>query len=162
MNDGLGKKAEKKIREWLDRPQDGYSFDRIPDQMTGFYGSKNICDFTLFKSPNMYYIESKATLSNRFYFSMITDTQREGLLKKSTIQATYGFIIILFATHQRAFVLSIQDIKWLMNNGTKSLNIEKINKWKIPYKEIRTIPNNRKYLLDYTGEIEEYIPPKRV
>ena len=49
-NDGLGKEAEKKIREWLDKPEDGYSFDRIPDQMTGFYGSKNMCDFTCFIS----------------------------------------------------------------------------------------------------------------
>ena len=70
-DDGLGKKAEEKIEEWLDRPQEGYCFDRIPDQMTGLYGSKNICDFTLFKSPYMYYIESKATWNDRFDFSMI-------------------------------------------------------------------------------------------
>lgn len=30
----VGKEAEKKIKEWLDRPEDGYSFDRLPDQMT--------------------------------------------------------------------------------------------------------------------------------
>ncbi len=30
----IGKKAELKIKEWLDRPEDGYCFDRIPDQMT--------------------------------------------------------------------------------------------------------------------------------
>lgn len=30
----LGKKAEAKIKEWLDRPQDGYCFLRVPDQMT--------------------------------------------------------------------------------------------------------------------------------
>ena len=33
-DNGLGKKAEAKIREWLDKPLEGYSFDRIPDQMT--------------------------------------------------------------------------------------------------------------------------------
>lgn len=33
-NDGLGKKAELRIKEWLDNPSEGYSFDRIPDQMT--------------------------------------------------------------------------------------------------------------------------------
>ena len=46
-NDGLGKAAEAKIKQWLDRPDSGYSFDRIPDQLSGMYGSKNICDFTL-------------------------------------------------------------------------------------------------------------------
>ncbi len=30
----IGKKAEQKIREWLDRPEEGYCFDRIYDQMT--------------------------------------------------------------------------------------------------------------------------------
>lgn len=35
MSDTLiGKQAESKIKEWLDRPLDGYSFDRIKDQMT--------------------------------------------------------------------------------------------------------------------------------
>ena len=31
MNDKLGKQAEQKIKEWLDRKDAGYSFDRIPD-----------------------------------------------------------------------------------------------------------------------------------
>lgn len=158
MNDGLGKEAEQKIREWLDRPQDGYSFDRIPDQMTGFYGSKNICDFTCFKSPYMYYIESKATWEANFPFSMITETQHEGLLNKSIIHNVFGFIIVLFASYKRAFVLRIEDIDKLEQQGVKSLNIKKIDKWPIRYKEIRTIPSNRKKHLDYDGELEEYIP----
>ena len=61
VNDTLGKEAEGKIKIWLDKPEQGYCFDRIPDQMTGFFGSKNICDFTCFKSPYFFYIESKAT-----------------------------------------------------------------------------------------------------
>lgn len=30
----VGKKHEDKVKQWLDRPEDGYSFDRILDQMT--------------------------------------------------------------------------------------------------------------------------------
>lgn len=154
MNDGLGKKAEAKIKEWLDRPDKGYCFDRIYDQMTGFYGSKNICDFTLFKSPYMYYIESKATWEDRFDFNMITETQRDGLLSKSKIHNVFGIIVILFASHQRAFILDINDIKQLQANGKKSINIKKIDTWGIKYQEIQTIPNKRKTLLDYTGEFK--------
>lgn len=157
MNDGLGKEAQQKIKEWLDRPQDGYSFDRIPDQMTGQYGSKNICDFTCFKSPYMYYIESKATWEDRFDFSMITNYQHDNLLEKSHIRNVFGLIIILFASYKRAFVLRIEDIYQLEQQGVKSLNIKKIEKWPIRYKEIRTIPNNRKKHLDYEGELEEYV-----
>ena len=153
----IGKKAEDKIAEWLDRPESAYSFDRIPDQMSGFYGSSNICDFACFKSPNMYYIESKATWEDRFDFSMLTEKQHDGLLEKSKIQNVYGLVIVLFATYKRAFVIDIREIKKLEDEGKKSINIKKIDKWQINYTEIRTIPNNRKLLLDYEGEIEEYI-----
>lgn len=150
-DDGLGKKAEEKIEEWLDRPQEGYCFDRIPDQMTGFYGSKNICDFTLFKSPYMYYIESKATWDDRFDFSMITEYQHDNLLKKSEIQNVFGLIIVLFASYKRAFVIDIREIKRLEDTGVKSLNIKKLSKWPCKWKELQTVPS-RKQLLDYTGE----------
>ena len=155
-NDGLGKEAEKKIQEWLDSPEDGYSFDRIPDQMTGFYGSKNICDFTCFKSPFMYYIESKATWNDRFDFSMITDTQREGLLKKSRIPFVRGIVIVLFASYKRACMLDIRSIVKSIEAGNKSVNINHLNKSSVKMSEIRTIQNNRKTYLDYEGDIEDY------
>ena len=149
----LGKKAEGKVKEWLDRPDDGYSFDRIKDQMTGFYGSSNICDFTCFKSPNMYYIESKATWADRFDFNMLTQTQHDGLLAKSNIRHVYGIVIVLFATYQRAFVIDIREIKRLEAKGVKSINIKKIDKWELLYQEIETVPS-RKQLLDYTGDLK--------
>ena len=158
MNDGIGKKAELKIREWLNRPEDGYCFDRLPDQLSGFYGSKNICDFTLFKSPNFYYIESKATYDDRFEFNRISEYQYNHLLEKSKIKNVFGLIIVLFVTYKRAFVLHIEDIDAYQKEYIKkSLNITKIDKWQIKYKEIKTIDNNRKLFLDYVGEIEDYV-----
>lgn len=158
MNDRLGKDAEKKIKIWLDQPEAGYSLDRIPDQMTGFYGvSRNICDFVCYKQPYIYYIESKATWSDRFDLAMIQPHQEEGLLKKSKIPGCFGWVIILFASYKRAFKLDIQDIVTLKSGGQKSLNIKKINKWPIAYKEIHTIPNSRKQLLDYDSKIEDLL-----
>ena len=100
----------------------------------------------------MYYIESKATWEDRFDFSMLTPTQHDGLLKKSKIPNVYGVVIVLFAHHQRAFIIDINEIKRLEDMGRKSLNIKKIDSWGITYTEIQTIPNNRKTYLDYTGE----------
>lgn len=157
FDDKLGKKAEQKIREWLNRPEAGYSLDRIPDQMTGYLGSRNICDFDCYKYPNMYYIESKATGHDRFEFNQISDIQRNGLLAKSKIAHVKAGIIILFAEAQRAFWVPIQEIKNLEDSGKHSLNIKKIDSWSIQYTEIRTIPNTRKKLLDYTGEIDNFI-----
>ena len=153
----IGKIAENRIRKWLDRPDDGYSFDRIPDQMTGFFNSKNICDFICFKSPHMWYIESKATWEDRFDFVNITDTQRKGLLDKSKIKSVHGVIILLFATYQKAFILDINQIQKLIDGGIKSLNIKKIDKWNIPYAEIQTVENNRAIYPTYLGDLEDYI-----
>jgi len=158
MNDRTGTDAETQIRKWLDRPQDGYSTDRLYAQMSGYYQvSRNPADFKVFKSPNEYYIESKETEKDRFDFSMISDSQHDKLLEKSKIAHVYGLVIVLFTYYKRAFCFHIEDIKALEDQGIKSLNILKIAKWTIPYKEIRTIPNNRKKMLDYEGEIEEYI-----
>lgn len=153
-NDGLGKKAEEKIKQWLDKPENGYSFDRFYDQMTGYFmTSRNICDFVCYKYPNQYYIESKATYEDRFNFSMLTETQHDGLFQKSTIPGVYGLVIILFATYQKAFILNIRDIKKLEDDGKKSLNIKKIDRWNTSYAEIPTIAS-RKSLLDYDGDLQ--------
>jgi hypothetical protein len=167
-----GKKAEEKIKLWLDRPDLGYSFDRIPDQMTGFYQiSRNICDFTLYRSPNMYYIESKCTVHDRFDFSELTKAQRDGLRVKAELPGCYGLVIVLFAEYKRAFIFNIKDIADIIDPERpivelvpliksdidiaqlkiKSVNIKKIDKWGIPYYEIPTIPS-RKQFWDYTGE----------
>lgn len=148
----LGKKAETKVKEWLDRPEEGYCFYRIPDQLSGFYGSTNPCDFILYKKPNFYFLESKATYNDAFPFSMITDYQRSEMLKRSKVEGVRSYIIILFASHQRAFLIDINDIeKQEADGGPKSINIKKIDKWTIPYVEIPTI-FSRKSLLDYDPE----------
>ena len=144
----LGKKAEGKIKEWLNKPEEGFCFDRIPDQLTGFYGSTNICDFTLFKSPNYYYIESKATFNDRWDFNMLTPYQHDKMLEKSEIAGVTSYVVVLFATYKRAFLFNIKDIYELEQQGIKSVNIKKIDKWTLPYIEVKTVPS-RKELLDY-------------
>ena len=159
-DDGLGKKAEGLIKTWLDQPDQGYSFDRIPDQMSGYYKvSRNICDFICFKSPNIYYIESKATWKDRFDFSMITETQSEGLHEKNKIEHAYALVMVLFASQQRAFIFNIDDIRYLEKRGIKSLNIKKIDNWPIKYVEVETEKDNRKTYLNYTEDLT-WLPVK--
>ena len=148
----LGKKGEAKVAEWLDRPEEGFHLMRIPDQMTGFFGSSNIADYYLFKKPNFYYIECKSTYEDRFDFSMLSDTQHNGMLEASQVEGIHGYVVVLFASYKRAFIININDIKSMEDEGKKSLNIKKVSKWPIPYIEIETIPNSRKALLDYNFE----------
>ena len=144
----VGKKAESKIREWLDKPEEGFWLYRIPDQQTGFFGSNNPCDFFLYRMPNFYLIESKATYEDRFSFNMISPNQHEKMLKAAETSGVTSYVAVLFASYQRMFLLNIRDIAGSERVGKKSLNIKKIDKWNLPYIEVRTIPS-RKQLLDY-------------
>lgn len=105
----------------------------------------------------MFYIESKATIHDRFDFNMLTPIQYAGLLKKSKISNVFGIVVVLFVTYKRAFIIDIGEIDRLKQLNVKSLNIKKIDKWDLRYSEIQTIPNNRKKLLDYTGNIEDHL-----
>ncbi len=154
MNDDIGKRAEKKLKEWLDRPDKGWCFYRIPDQMTGWYGSNNPCDFIFYRYPNIIFLESKATYHDRFDFSSITDYQRSELTKKSTIGGVYGYVAVLFATHRRAFFFDIRDINKMWDEGHKSVNVNNVKNWTIPYREIEMEENSRKLIPDYKGEFQ--------
>ena len=152
IHDDLGKKAEAKIKDWLNRPSEGYCIDRIYDQLSGFYGSKNVSDFIFFKKPYFYYIESKATWHDRFEFSQISEYQYKSLLEKSKIDGVFGLVVVLYASQQRAFIFDIRNIDYLQKEKNQhSLNIKKIDSWGIKYYEIQTIPS-KKALLDYTGD----------
>jgi penicillin-binding protein-related factor A (putative recombinase) len=152
IHDDLGKKAEAKIKEWLNRPSEGYCIDRIYDQLSGFYGSKNVSDFTFFKKPYFYYIESKATWHDRFDFNQISEYQYKSLLEKSQIDGVFGLVVVLFASQQRAFIFDIRNIDYLQKEMNQhSLNIKKIDSWDIKYFEIQTVPS-KKALLDYIGD----------
>lgn len=161
----IGKEAEKLLSRWLDKPKQGYCFDRIKDQLSMYANSSsNICDFTLFKSPFYYYIECKATTHERFDFKQIrgypdsTDVKQQygGMLEKSKIESVFGAVVVLFVTQERAFIIDIREIDRLTQLGQKSLNINDIDSWSIQYREIQTIPNLRKKYLkfDYTGEFD--------
>lgn len=147
----LGKKGEEKFREWLTHPEEGFWCYRIPDQQTGFWGSANPCDFFVYREPHLYYAECKSTYEDRFDFSMLSDTQHDEMLKAAKIKGITSYVVVLFASYQRAFLINILDIEKMEKQRKKSLNIKKVSKWPIPYIEIRTILS-RKQLLDYDFE----------
>ena len=155
MNDDIGKKGESKVREWLDnRLDEGYVIDRLYDPMGGLFGVSNPCDFIAYRYPNIYYIECKSTWADRFDFAMISPGQMKALTERSSVQGCQCWVIVLFATYKRAFRFKASDIKSASDNDIKSLNIKKIDKWPVPYKELTTIPS-KKLLLDYSDNLED-------
>lgn len=87
---------------------------------------------------------------------MLTEKQHDGMLEASKVNGVVSYVVVLFASYQRAFLINIQDIKKMEDQKKKSLNIKKLNKWPIPYIEIKTIPS-RKALLDYDFEFAKQI-----
>ena len=90
---------------------------------------------------------------------MISEFQYNSLLEKSKITNVFGLVVVLFATDKRAFILDIRDIAKLKSMDVKSININKIDSWSIPYIEIPTA-SSRKTLLDYTGDLVDLVTSK--
>lgn len=88
---------------------------------------------------------------------MISQNQHDEMLKNAKVVGVTSLVIVLFASYQRAFLFNIQDIEnQIQSGGKKSLNIKKIDKWTIPYVEIKTVPS-RKNLLDYDKEFADQL-----
>lgn len=134
-----GKQFETVIRQAFDRLED-VSVDRLHDQMNGFKGSQNICDFIVFRQPYQFYFECKSVHGNTLsiyskptrsvngklqgYHGNITDTQWRGLLEKSDIPGVHAGIICWWIDHGITRFIPIQYLDWLYRLGKKSIRFD--------------------------------------
>lgn len=119
-----GKQFEKAIRDAFQKVH-GVSIDRLPDQMTGYKKtSSNICDFIVYKYPHQYYIECKSVHGNTFPFSNVTETQWQGLLRKSKLYGVYAGIICWWVDYGVTKFIPIQALEWNRKHGFKSLRYD--------------------------------------
>ena len=121
-----GKDFEKVIKEAFQKVP-GVSIDRIHDQMNGYAGSANICDFIVYKEPYEYYIECKTVHGNTLPFSNITDNQWRGLLEKSKIQGVHAGVICWWCNKDVTLYLPIQTLETLKNLGRKSVRYDEVS-----------------------------------
>jgi len=134
MAENVGKKFEAAIRQSFEKVP-GVSIDRLHDQMNGFKGSQNICDFIVYKKPYEYYFECKSvhgtTLSifgkdPKKKYGNITNTQWEGLVQKSKIEGVTAGIICWWVDYDETWFIPI----WVLEDArnvvhAKSINIRK-------------------------------------
>lgn len=126
-----GKDFEAQMRHAFEIVPDT-SIDRIPDQMNGYKGSSNICDFVAYHFPHLYYIECKCCYGNTLSihtnnpknkYGAISNTQWEGLLEKSFYPGIVAGYMIWFIDYDMTFFVSAQDMYNLRKAGNKSFNI---------------------------------------
>lgn len=140
MAKNKGKGFEDAIRDAFEKYPLDVSIDRIPDQVTKFKGSTNICDFVVFSSPYQYYIECKSVHGNTLsihsepkmgkdgklhgFYGNIRDNQWEGLLRKSEIEGVIAGVMCWWIDYDQTWFIPIQVLEDAREYGEKSINIK--------------------------------------
>ena len=96
---------------------------RLPDQVSGYkYTSSNICDFIVYKHPNIFYLECKSCYGNTLNFHAITQHQKEGLRAKAFIPGVIAGVIVWFIDWDKTYFVPIMTIIEMEEEGVKSIN----------------------------------------
>ena len=104
----------------------GVSFDRLPDPMAGYSGVRNICDFSMFNAPDMFYLECKSHYGNTLnYKSDIRVNQWDGLTEKSHIPYCVAGVAVWFIDYDLTVFVNITDLNEHRKTH-KSLNINDV------------------------------------
>ena len=135
MGENRGKQFEGIVRECFERA--GFCIDRLHDQTNGFKGSQNICDFVVFRQPNIMYLECKSCHGNTFPLSNITQTQWNGLLEKDLFQGVYAGVMIWWIDKDVTKFLPIYDLQILADSGAKSIRFDTALGIEVPGKKKR-------------------------
>ena len=121
MAENRGKQFENAIRKCFEQVE-GVSIDRLNDNTAGFKGVSGICDFIVYKYPNIMYLECKSCHGNTFPLSNITDNQRKGMLEKSNIYGVLAGVIIWWVDKDLTVFVPIKEIQRLKDEDNKSIS----------------------------------------
>jgi hypothetical protein len=152
MAKNKGKGFEDAVRESLEKIQD-VSVDRIPDQVTKYKGSTNICDFIAYKHPTLFYIECKSVQGNTLsihsipkrgkdgklhgFYGNIRDNQWEGLLEKSKIKGVVAGVLCWWIDHDVTLFLPIDLLQDLYEADCKSVRYDVAYDASVPIVELK-------------------------
>lgn len=147
-----GKDFESEIRSCLETLPN-VSFDRLPDPMAGYSGIRNICDFSMYNYPHMFFLECKSLYGNTLnYSSAITSNQWEGLYEKSKIKGCIAGVCVWFIDHDLTVFVDIKDLQEHRLKGAKSLNISNITSEEDKVNHFIIDGVKKKVMFKYFGE----------
>lgn len=124
------------------------TIDRLKDSTMGKKGVSNICDFTVYNRPYMYYFECKSTNNGTLHFKgAISDNQWDGLIERSYHDGVEAGYLIWFISHDINVFVPSSEMLRLQKEGKKSLHYTDIQEDKVEYV---TIPaTSRRVLFTY-------------
>ena len=119
-----GKQFEEDFKKSAVQAED-ISIDRLYDNVGGYAGVKNICDFIVYRYPHQYYFELKSHKGNRLPFSEITEHQWSGLLEKAmkNIGCIAG-VLIHYSDHDKTVFVDIRKLEEMKQQGEKSIAVD--------------------------------------
>ena len=123
MAHNYGKEFERQVKQSLEKIPN-LDVYRIPDQQSGYFGSKNLADFMVYKYPNHYYFECKTVHGNTLNFQRITQNQWQGLFQKSKIKGNVCGILCWYIEKDVTLFLPIDFLEELKNIGQKSVRYD--------------------------------------
>ena len=135
MSENRGKQFESVIKTSFENSN--FCIDRLHDQTNGFKGSQNICDFVIFRQPNIMYLECKSCHGNTLPFSNITQTQWNGLLEKDLYCGVYAGVMIWWIDKDITKFVPIYNLQILADSGVKSIRFDTASGIEVPGKKKR-------------------------
>ena len=135
MSENRGKEFESVIKTSFENSN--FCIDRLHDQTNGFKGSQNICDFVVFRQPNIMYLECKSCHGNTLPFSNITQTQWNGLLEKDLYCGVYAGVMIWWIDKDITKFVPIYNLQILAYSGAKSIRFDTAFGIEVPGKKKR-------------------------
>ena len=123
MSVNRGKQFEDVIKQSFDKVE-GIVITRLHDQTNGYMGSKNPCDFMLYRKPMFMAIECKSVHGNTLPFSNITDYQWEQLLLMSQVKGVVAGVICWWIDKDVTMFMPIQYLQACKDAGDKSVRYD--------------------------------------
>lgn len=151
-----GKQFENKFKsDWEKCFPDSFIL-RLPDQMSGYKSSSNLCDFICFNKNILYLIECKVHKGASIPFDKIS--QYPKLLDKANIYGIRSGVILYLYEKYRVFYIPVTTIKKMKEDGKKSVGIKALeegyNIIEIPSKKLRVFTDSDYSILQNLKEGE--------
>ncbi len=146
MKVNYGKKFETVFASNWKKAFPGTLVERLQDNMSGYYGVSNPCDFICFPGKHLFMLEVKSHYGNTLPWDSFR--QADKLVKYIGMPNVIAGAIIWFIDHDRVIFVPIETCKKMKEDGQKSININKLDNYK--YLEIPSVKKRVFLESDYT------------
>lgn len=125
MATSRGKEFETFVKRDLEKVE-GVVIIRLYDPVGGYVNVKNLCDFILYRKPNMFCLECKSIKGNTLSYDNIS--QYDDLVKHSGYDGVESGVLIWYIEHKEVYWVNAEYMR---------TQREKLNKKSINIKDLR-------------------------